>query len=197
MYADKKYPGLITTGDDEQNTLHKKTESFSDPTSDEPKALCQKMILFRKEVLGGGAGLSAPQIGISKAAFIYTSDRTDESLKSVVNPTFKPMGEEMIFGWEACFSIPLTAVKVPRWRLIEARYWTTDGHFHQEVLEDFEARVFQHETDHIKGRLTLDHPGVEVKTFEDAESFQAFMQTIHSEDAKTYKKNSPLKEAVS
>lgn len=103
----------------------------------------------------GRAGVAAPQIGVSVRAFAYWSGGRQGHAGHVVNPTIEVTGpvEE---GDEGCLSLPGLGFPTPR-----ARYATVRGVDRHgapvEVSGSGElARVLQHETDHLDGRLYLD-----------------------------------------
>ena len=137
------------------------------------------------------AGLAAPQIGISKQIFIFSWDRTPEHLVVAINPSFKPMGEEMIEGWEACFSAMLSGGKseaalLKRYKKISATYTDLKGKVHHEILEDFAAKVFQHEYDHLQGIVNVTRKDAKVKTFSSKEEMIKFMTNIKKKDSINY-----------
>jgi peptide deformylase len=93
------------------------------------------------------AGLAAPQLGISKRAVIIGGDVR-------LNPTFKPSAQREL-GREGCFSVDNATRSFEVWR---AKYgWARwiDGKTlepREAKLAGLEARVFQHELDHLDGR---------------------------------------------
>lgn len=145
-----------------------------------------KRLLEVRKGIGGGAGLAAPQIGISLPIFIYTSDRTDANLKAVINPSFEPIGAEQILGDEACFSVPLHMVSLPRWECIKTRYQDIKGDWVEEELTGFAAKVFQHEYAHLQGQLIIDHPEAKVEKLTMPDEFECHMKAVKSQDSKRY-----------
>ncbi len=145
-----------------------------------------KLLYVRNTVLKGGAGLAAPQIGINLPLFIYTPDRTTENLQVVINPKCEPIGEEKVVGYEACFSVPLRCTKIHRSAKVRVKYQNREGEFIEEELDGFAAKVFQHEMDHVRGSLTIDHETAEVMTFPDESSFKEYMKSVVQEDSKRY-----------
>jgi N-formylmethionyl-tRNA deformylase len=137
------------------------------------------------------AGLAAPQIGISKAVFIYSYDRDPKNLEVAVNPEYSPIGEEKIEGWEGCFSCTLSQgtqklAKLPRYAKIKAVYFNSDGEQITKILEGFGAKVFQHEYDHLQGIVCVDHKDAEVKTFATKEMMERFLDEVKKNDSKRY-----------
>jgi len=188
-YASQQYKEIVTCDGDLTHVLRTPT-SFIEATEwacVEPAV--QKLLYVREKILKGGAGLAAPQIGMSLPIFIYTPDRTTENLRVVINPSMEPLGTSFIRGAEACFSVPLRCTQVDRWEKIKVRYQDLNQRWIEEEIEGFEAKVFQHEMDHLNGKLTLDHKSAEVMTFTDACLFEDHMKRVHLEDSKTYKKD--------
>ena len=190
-FASIKYDEILTHDDDPQEVLRTPTNFITEQNWHVVQATVDRLIQVRNKILKGGAGLAAPQIGIPQPIFIYSPDRSD-TLIVVINPSFKPLSTEIIEGHEACFSVPLHCTKLPRWKKIQVKYQRLDGSPVEEVLEGFSAKVFQHEMDHLKGKLTIDHPAGEIDRFDNPQAFQEHMHRIHSEDAKTYQRKSSL-----
>lgn len=121
-----------------------------------------------------GVGLSAPQIGKNQNAFVTwlakdpEQDPTMADLKIFLNPVIVDHSKETTYGADAedpilegCLSIPGIYGPVPRWEWVKISYQTTD-HRSQliektERFSDFDARVIQHEYDHLKGILFTDY----------------------------------------
>ncbi len=107
------------------------------------------------------AGMAANQWGIRKRIFIYTPDGSDESNKRevMINPSYIPYlrpnekSPTMVPAYEGCFSVPLTTGVVNRYDAIMATYYDPKGKKIEKIMEGWEARVFQHETDHLNGKL--------------------------------------------
>jgi peptide deformylase len=105
------------------------------------------------------AGMAAPQWGFSKKIFVWSRGvrGADAIFEAVFNPSyeaeFEGEGEDFEEDIEGCFSVPGKRGVVRRHRRVRAVYWTADGVRHEEALEGYVARVFQHETDHLLGFL--------------------------------------------
>ena len=110
-----------------------------------------------------GVGIAAPQVYESTSIFIVASrpnprypDAPQMDPLVVVNPEILWRSNEMVKGWEGCLSIPGIRGHVPRHQSIKAKYWTLGGEEVEQTFEGFVARVFQHEDDHLRGRVFLD-----------------------------------------
>ena len=107
-----------------------------------------------------GAGLAAPQIGVSLRVVIFgvTSNPRYPEAEEVphtvlINPETQPLGEELEQGWEGCLSVPGLRGWVPRYRRIRYAGWGADGARIEREADGFHARVVQHECDHLDGIL--------------------------------------------
>jgi peptide deformylase len=107
-----------------------------------------------------GAGLAAPQIGVSLRVVIFGvrsnpryPDAEEVPDTVLVNPFLEPIGLDMEEGWEGCLSVPGMRGLVPRHRRL--RYFGYDPHGRpfERTVEGFHARVVQHECDHLDGIL--------------------------------------------
>jgi peptide deformylase len=189
-YASEKYSGILTHDEDPQQILRTSTRTITPENWHVVQETVDRLVYVRNEVLKGGAGLAAPQVGISQPVFIYSPDRSAH-IVVVVNPSYKPVGDTQIDGHEACFSVPLHCTTVPRWESIQVKYQNMEGIVIEEVLSGFSAKVFQHEMDHLNGCLTIDHPEGDPHSFDTPQSFKDHMQQIHSQDAKSYQRKNP------
>jgi peptide deformylase len=104
-----------------------------------------------------GVGLAAPQIGVSRRVLVYRA-REDDDFKVLVNPRFVEKSEETDVDTEGCLSLLGGELTVPVERHTRVRVSALDGE--GEALEfdaeGFEARVIQHEVDHLDGVLMVD-----------------------------------------
>ena len=107
-----------------------------------------------------GAGLAAPQIGISKRiVVINTSKRegdADKKILALINPVILS-GEGSQIDEEGCLSVRDFSAKVKRFMNIKVRAQDPEGQELEFEAEEFFARVIQHEVDHIEGVLYIDH----------------------------------------
>lgn len=101
----------------------------------------------------GGAGLAAPQIGVSLRVFTY---RVDGFAGHLVNPTFDVVGEQMQDGPEGCLSIPGLSWDCRRHLHVVARGSNEHGEPVEVTGSASLARAIQHETDHLDGVLFFD-----------------------------------------
>ena len=100
-----------------------------------------------------GIGLAANQIGITKRFFCMGDPSFDKIGKPVImyNPLIVRESEEKTLDVEGCLSFPGIYVKVLRPRKVTVRWQNIKGEILMNHLEDYEAKCFQHELDHING----------------------------------------------
>ena len=111
-----------------------------------------------------GIGLAGPQVHEGVRLFIAGIEQKDGSLRILpfVNPEITPVGTATDEDWEGCLSIPDIRGKVVRPRSIVVRALDRRAKPFEMALNGFQARVVQHETDHLDGVLFFDR----MKTFE-------------------------------
>lgn len=114
--------------------------------------------MFESMYAAHGVGLAAPQIGISRRlAVIDISFKKDPKAKLVLaNPEIvKVEGKQR--GDEGCLSIPDFREPVTRGEKVTVRAQNLQGEWYEETGEELLARAFQHETDHLNGKLYISH----------------------------------------
>lgn len=99
-----------------------------------------------------GAGLAAPQIGVSLRVFVWD---VDEALGHLINPVLD-LSEEMQDGEEGCLSFPELRYETPRAMRAVAKGFNMYGEPIVVEGTEFLARALQHETDHLNGILFID-----------------------------------------
>ena len=133
--------------------------SVTDPILRNPLDSCS-IGLDRKELQGElhramihyqGIGLSANQIGIKERAFIMYSDVKKKEMISCFDPLITDYSEEKIIMDEGCLTWPGLWLKVERSEGIQCVYNDVDGELVQVQMHGLEARIFQHEYDHMEG----------------------------------------------
>jgi len=107
-----------------------------------------------------GAGLAAPQIGVSLRVVIFElaenpryPNLTPVPYTVLINPILTPLSDEQEEGWEGCLSVPGMRGLVPRFRRLRYQGFDLHGTRIDRTVEGFHARVVQHETDHLDGVL--------------------------------------------
>lgn len=107
-----------------------------------------------------GAGLAAPQIGVSLRVVIFGveanpryPDAEPVPTTVLVNPEISVLDEAEEEGWEGCLSLPGFRGLVPRYRAIRYCGYDAGGERIEREARGFHARVAQHEVDHLDGVL--------------------------------------------
>jgi peptide deformylase len=103
--------------------------------------------------LPGRAGVAAPQIGVNLRAFSY---KVDGVIGHLINPKLDETFGEPVLVDEGCLSLPEIWSKTPRHSRIKVSGTTIDGDQVKMEAEGLLAQVFQHEIDHLDGKVYLD-----------------------------------------
>ncbi|MES2503464.1 MAG: peptide deformylase [Myxococcota bacterium] len=125
------------------------------------KALVQDMIDTMEEI-GNSAGLAAPQIGVPLRIFMadippeHNDGNGTNGAEAFINPEF--IFREGEFTWEeGCLSIPGERGKVKRSYRVVMRYLDINGVQQEREAFDYLSGCFQHEADHLDGKLWIDY----------------------------------------
>jgi peptide deformylase len=117
--------------------------------------------MFETMYASNGVGLAAPQIGLNINLFIIDTTLIDDNKQGIkrafINPYIvKEEGDEWAFE-EGCLSLPKIREDVLREEKIVMNYLDENFVEHEESFDDINARVIQHEYDHLEGVLFIDH----------------------------------------
>ncbi|MCB0199323.1 MAG: peptide deformylase [Caldilineae bacterium] len=109
-----------------------------------------------------GIGLAAPQVGVSQRVIVIELEEDEEdpqsgTLYEFVNPEIVYASEAELEGEEGCLSIPNIVGDVWRSQKVVVKGQNRFGKPQKIEAEEWLARVFQHEIDHLNGVLFLDH----------------------------------------
>lgn len=108
-----------------------------------------------------GVGLAAPQIGDSRQVIVVD---VGEGPFSLINPEILESDSEEVSIEEGCLSLPDIHVHVHRPGAVRIRGLDADGKTVERTLEGMSARAVQHEIDHLRGVLIIDHASAIQKT---------------------------------
>ena len=122
---------------------------------DEVQRLAERMLDVMERA--HGVGLAAPQLGILRRILVYRASDEDEP-KVLINPELVERSDETEVGTEGCLSLLGGELQVPVARHLRVRVSGRDasGDAVDLDVEGFEARVIQHEIDHLDGILIFD-----------------------------------------
>lgn len=112
----------------------------------------------------GGIGIAAPQVNVSKQVALIELPAHNERygtlgtspLYTIINPEIQIIDSTAQGFWEGCLSVPGLRGYVERPRAVQIDYTDEFGEPQRIVAEDFLATVFQHELDHLFGKLYVD-----------------------------------------
>ena len=102
-----------------------------------------------------GVGLAATQLGVLHRVLVYRA-YSEDPLTALVNPQLEWQSEELEVAEEGCLSLPGVHVDVERPAQVRVRAQDPSGKSLEIEAEGLEARVIQHEIDHLNGVLILD-----------------------------------------
>ena len=135
----------------------------------------QMFFTMRREL---GVGLAAPQVGRPIQLVVVEIKKTKIrphvrplGPTVVVNPKITSVSKKIADDWEGCLSFPGVRGMVPRHESITVEYYDRMGAKKRIVLRGFQARVFQHEIDHLNGILYTDRM-TDMKTLMTADEFK-------------------------
>ena len=115
-----------------------------------------------------GVGLAAPQVGknVRLAIVRFGTDEKKERVFAMANPEIIARSEETETMEEGCLSIPGIFGPVTRTLRLTLRYQDLAGAAHEEEVAGFDARIVQHEIDHLDGTLYIDRVGDKTRLIE-------------------------------
>lgn len=133
--------------------------------SAELKHFVTEMFIIMKQK--NGAGLAAPQIGVSEQIFVYGFDFNPRYPDApavpetvIINPQILWHSQETIDLEEGCLSVPNKRLLIKRFKSLTFTTMDLNGKKHKKTVHDFEARIIQHEMDHLNGVLILERSKV-------------------------------------
>jgi peptide deformylase len=116
--------------------------------------LLEAMFFTMREV--GGVGLAAPQVGLSLRLAVIKIGKKSPPIV-LINPKIESHSKIERQDWEGCLSLPSVRGFVPRYEKMVVTYYDEAGKKQRRIIDRFsEARVFQHEIDHLDGALYVD-----------------------------------------
>ena len=122
---------------------------FENPPID-PEQLATDLALSMQR--NQGLGLSANQVGLNYRVFVMDGD----PIYACFNPKIVMPSEEQVTLEEACLTFPGLSVKVKRPKSVKVRFQGPDGEVYTKTFTGMTARIFQHELDHLDGKVFYD-----------------------------------------
>lgn len=168
------FPYVTIDGADtpHRHMLKAPSKEVSFPLSAEHQEITEAMLnqMINEETC---AGLAAPQVGHHLRIIVYRVSEDchkwrDDVKRTVppsilINPSYEPVGDHKTIDWEGCFSVNKTFGEVRRFTKIKYQGYDLQGHKISGVAEGFEARLLQHEIDHVNGVLCSDRYDIDLR----------------------------------
>jgi peptide deformylase len=127
---------------------------------DSIRQLAEMMIDIMVETQG--VGLAGPQAGVNLRIFVASIDGTKENAKVYINPAIKVEGA-LVTNEEGCLSLPGLSGKIKRYATCTVTAKDLNGNEFTETGDGLQARIYQHEYDHLEGRMIKDRLGTAAK----------------------------------
>ncbi len=129
-----------------------------------PEPEIQNLIddLIASMLAAGAVGLCAPQLAVGEQLFVYLAvgadgqERENAPPMVLINPMLEPESGELVYDWEGCLSVPDLRGLVPRRPAVRVHALDRHGEILDYRVEGYEARIVQHEFDHLNGVVFLD-----------------------------------------
>ena len=154
-------PNILEISQLGSSVIRTRAQEIDDVKAPEIQALIDDMILTCEA--SKGVGIAAPQVGHSLSLLIMASAPNKRypnaplmKPTALINPRVLSFSEEKDKDWEGCLSVPGIRARVPRHRHIEISYVDQEGCEQHAFFDGFLARLFQHEFDHLIGKVFID-----------------------------------------
>lgn len=132
--------------------------------STEIKKIDRKLVQFiedMKETMDHekGVGLAAPQVGVNQRVVVckFNHGTPHELIIGMINPVITNRSKQFLLDDEGCLSLPKQFDSVARYQSLTVKFTDVKGREQILKLSGFNARIVQHEVDHIEGKLYIDH----------------------------------------
>lgn len=118
-----------------------------------------KVTMFHEK----GIGLAAPQVGVNERVVVcrFNHETAHEMIVPMINPVITKRSEAMVLSEEGCLSLPKIFDGIARHDSLTVKYLDVKGRENILKLSGLNARIVQHEVDHIEGKLFIDRLGDE------------------------------------
>lgn len=152
---------IITLPNDHLRHRSKKVGVITDQVKEYVEAMKQAAIdweMSRKYEVS--VALAAIQIDLPLRIVIVRDNfdnKESTSFSTFINPQIVKYEGKIVSDFEGCLSVPRIYGKVPRYSRVKVRATDLNGHQFRITVEDFLARLLQHEVDHTNGKVFLDH----------------------------------------
>ena len=159
--------------------LYRKADPVENVNDPEIKRLIHDMTETMLDA--DGVGLAAPQVHVNKQVIVFrvlndnneTKDDNKIEITALINPKISKESEEVDDQWEGCLSIPNMLGLVKRYSKIKYQGLDMNGNLINKKAEGLQARIVQHEYDHLLGILYT-HKLVDNKAYGFADEIETF-----------------------
>jgi len=128
----------------------KKLSRICEPVTEHAESIARDLLDTAERHRARCLGLAAPQIGYNVRMFVMLNEG---KFIVIINPEIFTTKGEKRFLKEGCLSRPGVSVRVPRFKRIKVKYTDADGETIERNFNNLNARIFQHELDHLNGVL--------------------------------------------
>ncbi len=150
---------FLTTNESDSLLLRQRAaEVIPNPSDPLLNACIDRLLTTVQDSMSLGVGIAAPQVGILKRIiWVQRFDKEGFPFEVYLNPVIKQYTKKKQNCMEGCLSIPdkQAETKVRAYAIL-LEYDTREGEHITEMVEDFTAVIFQHEIDHLDGKLFID-----------------------------------------
>ena len=130
------------------------TEATLEPFGADVNWIERQQAMFQIMHENIGIGLASPQCGDQHRMFVMTHSTQGDI--GIYNPQILDASEETCVIQEGCLTFPLLYLNITRPEKVQVRYQTVEQEVVEVWLEGVDSRVFQHELDHLRGKLFID-----------------------------------------
>lgn len=150
---------LLITNIEDSAFLRKTSKDISlEKNEGEVRYFSKRLVATMTHPKNAGVGIAAPQVGLQRNIIcIQRFDKENTPNEIFINPVIINCSDSTQIGTEGCLSIPDKKGDVKRAAHIVVEYLDLVGKKHIEEVTGFTAVIFQHEIDHLRGILFIDH----------------------------------------
>lgn len=135
--------------------LRVKTKTIKKISPELLKTFKEMIKLTKTFVDPEGVGLASTQVGLDGSYFVGM--QPDNSFRVYINPEIIKLSKQTKIMTEGCLSIPNYWGEVKRHTWVDVKYMNENGEIVKERLKGLSAHIYQHECDHLDGKLFMDH----------------------------------------
>ena len=171
QYERDVMPLMLVNNKADSIILYTPSENFKvNPKDRNLRRLVDLMYHTCTDTLNPGVGIAAPQVGVNKRiVWVQRFDKKENPFEVYFNAEILFLSKSQSEGWEGCLSVPNYRALVQRSDTIVIRYDSYEKRKVKETVTGFTAVIFQHEIDHLNGKLYLDRVLDKEKLFTEEE----------------------------